>query len=417
MFTSVLKGSALDWFLNNLSRDMMHSDIADAMIQQYNLPYRKAALLSEVEGIRFTTFKHTSGIESDRNALNRMIKHLDHLVPQLAADFQSGAHKTRILKNALFGLEWSITPCKSLSTAGFTYNQFVTALNESLQVQMDLYTFRGTSTRYGQLITHLRDVRRYPSSSRCSEIHTQKTGHTRVNRFERTRYRDAERKYSDRRYFSQSRKNDRNRSSLRERYESSSARNQNRMRSRSPSKDRYKQHDDRTRYNPSFSHMQCIGCGSPDHVQSDNRCTSTLNQIRTYLINANIPLHQADTMAKIYFSAKTAHNIAAARHSHIRTNPQQIGEILQEPITVEPGIDQFQSETNIEIPGNEMRYVNIANDLYDSDEKQVMFIQIYTAFVADACRSDTDSEITINCTHKQLLIRSMFRYTTRRYFV
>ena len=46
-----------------------------------------------------------------------------------------------------------------------------------------------------------------------------------------------------------------------------------------------------------------------------------------------------------------------------------------------------------------MRYVNISNDLYEYDEKQVVSTQIYSALVVDANRSDTDSEITINCTH------------------
>ena len=61
-----------------------------------------------------------------------MIRHLDHLVLKLAADFQREAQETRFLENAVFGLEWSITPCKNISTAGYTYNQLVTSLNESL---------------------------------------------------------------------------------------------------------------------------------------------------------------------------------------------------------------------------------------------------------------------------------------------
>ena len=196
MFTSVLTGSALDWFLNNLSIEMAYDDIANAMIAQYNPPHRKAALLSEVDGIRFSTFKQIHGIDNDRTALNRMIKYLDHLVPQLAADFQTEAQKTRFLKNAVFGLEWSITPCKNISTAGYTYNQFVTALNESLQVQMDLDTFRGTCTRYGQLITHPRDVNRAPTNNPSSNLYAQNNDRTRVNRFERSSYRNGDRNYS-----------------------------------------------------------------------------------------------------------------------------------------------------------------------------------------------------------------------------
>ena len=45
-----------------------------------------------------------------------------------------------------------------------------------------------------------------------------------------------------------------------------------------------------------------------------------------------------------------------------------------------------------------MRYVNIANGLHDSEVKQKMSTQIYTAFVGDENRSDADSEIAINCT-------------------
>ena len=65
-------------------------------------------------------------------------------------------------------------------------------------------------------------------------------------------------------------------------------------------------------------------------------------------------------MAQIYFSAKTAHNIAAARNSHILTNLQQIGAVREEPITAELEIDQNRLETNKESPVSDLRYVNIA---------------------------------------------------------
>ena len=45
-----------------------------------------------------------------------------------------------------------------------------------------------------------------------------------------------------------------------------------------------------------------------------------------------------------------------------------------------------------------MQYVNIKNELYGSDEKQVLTIQINTVSVAEARISDTDSDKTINCT-------------------
>ena len=130
--------------------------------------------------------------------------------------------------------------------------------------------------------------------------------------------------------------------------------------------------------------MRCICSVSPDHVLSENRCITTLNEIRTNLMNDSTPVHQAYAMARIHFSAKTIHNIAAAKNSHIRTNLHQIGAVRKEAITVEPGINQNQLETNVGSSVNDLRYMNIANDLYDSDMKQMVPTQICNAFVADA---------------------------------
>ena len=99
--------------------------------------------------------------------------YVDLLVPQQATEFQSEAQKTRFLKNTMFGLEWSITPSYNIPTACYTYSQFVTALNESYQVQSDLNTFKGASTRYCQLITHPNDVRRYTPNNRSSDLQVQ----------------------------------------------------------------------------------------------------------------------------------------------------------------------------------------------------------------------------------------------------
>ena len=122
--------------------------------------------------------------------------------------------------------------------------------------------------------------------------------------------------------------------------------------------------------------MRYIGYSTPDHVPSVNRCTSSLHEICTNLMNAHVPHHQAYAMVQIYFSAGTFHIIAFTNNSHIETNLHQSGAVRQEPIIVELEIVHSKSETNIGMPVNDVRYVNIANDLYDSAEKQVLSIQI-----------------------------------------
>ena len=58
-----------------------------------------------------------------------------------------------------------------------------------------------------------------------------------------------------------------------------------------------------------------------------------------------------------------------------------------------------------------MHYVNIANYLYDSDERLVISTQIYTAFVAYTNKSDTNSEITILCTHTVINTFNVSQYS------
>ena len=156
--------------------------------------------------------------------------------------------------------------------------------------------------------------------------------------------------------------------------------------------------------------MCFIGCGSPAHILPDSLCKSTLNQIHTNPIIAYISPNQDDAMARIYFRARTVHNVAAARPSSTRTNPKQIGPSQQELITVETDMSQSQPRYSRTSSVNEMRYVNIANELCDSDEKQMMSTQIYTAFVTDASISDTGSDSKINCTYIVIDTFNIFQY-------
>ena len=48
-------------------------------------------------------------------------------------------------------------------------------------------------------------------------------------------------------------------------------------------------------------------------------------------------------------------------------------------MTVEPGSETAQSERNLARPFFEVRYVNIANDMYDQNEQDAMVEHMYIA--------------------------------------
>ena len=76
--------------------------------------------------------------------------------------------------------------------------------------------------------------------------------------------------------------------------------------------------------------------GNPEHVLSENRCNSTLNQIRTNLFNANITAQQAEVMAQVCFCAQKAQNIRALYSSQIRKDLQQTESTQRKKLSIEP---------------------------------------------------------------------------------
>ena len=120
-------------------------------------------------------------------------------------------------------LNGRLNHAKNILTTGYVYNRFFTALNESLLIMMYLDIFRGTSTRYGKLIAHRSDVRRYPSSYiRSNDIQVRNIDGTRAIRFERSRDSNGDIKYSDEGNDLQKRYNYQSRSTSHDRHERSS---------------------------------------------------------------------------------------------------------------------------------------------------------------------------------------------------
>ena len=69
--------------------------------------------------------------------LTKIVEHINILTPQCPRDFRSDALKTRYLRAAVKGLPWAKTPVSHITTSKYTFNMFVTALRESLQIEQE----------------------------------------------------------------------------------------------------------------------------------------------------------------------------------------------------------------------------------------------------------------------------------------
>jgi len=250
-FVNTLADPARQFFLTHCSPHMPFEQIATQMRRHYNSESKKLQLQSEMDSLDLTTFMHKHQLVDFGTGLTKLVDYINALAPQLPTGFGDDPHKTRYLRRAVMSLEWAQQPISQVTTARYTFVQFITALQESLQLQEEISRAQATGINYGQYVNNPRDI-----------------GTRRNNRFSHLRNRQGN-------HWNRSR---------------SPWQSNNRERSRSLSRSgRFNQHDrkeDRRR-NPTLPRRRfCWGCGSPDHILSDRKCTPTLDSIKTNILES-----------------------------------------------------------------------------------------------------------------------------------
>ena len=77
--------------------------------------------------------------------------------PQLQQSFGDDNHKTGNLRRAVIRFEWAQQPIAQMTTARYTFTQFITSLQESLQLQEEMAQARVARVDYGQYEKHPRN--------------------------------------------------------------------------------------------------------------------------------------------------------------------------------------------------------------------------------------------------------------------
>lgn len=91
--------------------------------------------------------------------LSQLVDHINSLAPQLPAGLNNDAHKMRYLRIAVMSQEWAQSSISSIATAKYSFIQFITALQESLQLCEESRCARAPDyTLYGQYLNHPSEV-------------------------------------------------------------------------------------------------------------------------------------------------------------------------------------------------------------------------------------------------------------------
>ena len=79
-----------------------------------------------------------SQMQNEKNVPRSIVEYLNNITPQLVEGFHTESNKIRYLRNAVLGKKCVATPLKNISTAQYTFDQLVMALNESIPLEKEI---------------------------------------------------------------------------------------------------------------------------------------------------------------------------------------------------------------------------------------------------------------------------------------
>ena len=114
---------------------MPFDQITNRMRRHYSSDTRKLQIESEMDSLDLQSFMHKRKITDYVSGLTQTVDHINVLAPQLPGGFNDDAHKTRYLRRAVMSQEWAQNAISSIATSKYSFIQFITALQESLQLR------------------------------------------------------------------------------------------------------------------------------------------------------------------------------------------------------------------------------------------------------------------------------------------
>ena len=133
-FVNALEDPARQLFLTNCSSNMPFEQIVSIMKRHYSSETRKLQIQSEMESLDLEFFMNKNQITDNSIGLSKLVDYINSRTNQLPAGFGDDSHKTRYLRRAVMSLDWAVHPISQIAASKYSFNQFITALQEILQL-------------------------------------------------------------------------------------------------------------------------------------------------------------------------------------------------------------------------------------------------------------------------------------------
>ena len=120
--------------------------VVDNLRARFNTPHRKLFLQSEVNSLNFDVLVVRNQIQDEKGCFLPMVEYLKNITVQLLDGFYTKRNKMRYLRSDILGKKWAITTLKNMSTAQYSFEKLVMALNGSIKLEHEIEK-AGTSSK------------------------------------------------------------------------------------------------------------------------------------------------------------------------------------------------------------------------------------------------------------------------------
>ena len=133
-FINAFSGTAKDFFCDNCKPEMSYEQLVGMMLTEYDNDARQLAAQSELENITLRKVMKEEEITDLGRGLKRLIDRIVKLNPQCPQEFRTEKNRIRYLRSAVMKESWADNAISHITTGKYTFNRFVTALREQLQL-------------------------------------------------------------------------------------------------------------------------------------------------------------------------------------------------------------------------------------------------------------------------------------------
>lgn len=155
---------------------MSYGEMVNVVLTEYVSDARQLQFKGMLETLRLRTFMKEKEIAEISLGLMKLVEHINELATQCPRDFRTYSHKIDDLRKALTEFQiWSRIPIQSITSQGYSFNNFVASLHESIQNvrqlelltgahELDTSNLTGLVTQDEEYMTHLTKYGRNPCS-------------------------------------------------------------------------------------------------------------------------------------------------------------------------------------------------------------------------------------------------------------